>query len=38
MMGIQVYSNEVQVLFKGGGGDNHKSVKIGKGHLNIFFS
>jgi hypothetical protein len=27
MMGIEVYSNEVQVLFKGG--DNHNSVKIG---------
>jgi hypothetical protein len=32
MMGIQVYPIPLQR------GDNHKSAKIGLGHLNVFFS
>jgi hypothetical protein len=35
-MGIEVYSNEGPSPLQRG--DNHKSAKIGLGHLNIFFS
>jgi hypothetical protein len=37
MKGIQAYSNEEPSPLQGGG-DTHKSGKIGWGHLKIFFS